>query len=319
MSKSTKILAVLVIFLGIIYGIQKFTSSTSTTENLKPFSSIDTANIREILFDFGQQIVLDKEGSKWVINSPIHFSADEGQVSLFLSRITTNPSAFVVADNPSDSSSYGLGSTAGLVGIQESNGKNITCRVGNVTPDFNGCYVQIDGKSKILDLSSNLRTLAAQSLTNWRDKNIFPFHLDDLQVVDFSLSDTLYHFLHRDTAWQMNGTAIPASKAESIIGSFIGMTATDFIDSTISREKELFDYGISLASGIRVTGKVMSLESPEKLSGKGKASGQIPSMAQTCISSSANNQTYVISSFLPNNLEGELRGMGKEFLAKRGR
>ncbi|MGO9481233.1 MAG: hypothetical protein ACLP05_05575 [Candidatus Kryptoniota bacterium] len=83
MSKPTKILAAIVLLLGIGYAIQRLTSTTSTTENLKPFSSLDTAKIKHISIYFKTRIVIDKvqdsvsgKGSRWVINSPALFPAD---------------------------------------------------------------------------------------------------------------------------------------------------------------------------------------------------------------------------------------------------
>ncbi|MGO9481231.1 MAG: hypothetical protein ACLP05_05565 [Candidatus Kryptoniota bacterium] len=164
---------------------------------------------------------------------------------------------------------------------------------------------QFEGKSKILDLNSNIRTLAAESLTDWRDKNIFPFHLDDIRAVDFAISDTLYHFFHRDTTWQLNGNNMVPWKAEDILGSFIGMNALGFIDSSISGQTELLDYGISFVDGSRMTGKVM------KLTVSGLAGQQV------CISNSANNQIYIISSVLPDNLERGLREIKRSYSTKK--
>ena len=109
------------------------------------------------------------------------------------------------------------------------------------------------------------------------------------------MADTLYHFINEDTAWLANGAIIPVSKAEEIIGRFIGMTAKDLIDTSISGGKQLFNYGITLGNDRRISGKVMSILPSAGLTEKGRNGGQIPSMAQVCISNSGNNQIYVIS------------------------
>ncbi|MGO9481232.1 MAG: hypothetical protein ACLP05_05570 [Candidatus Kryptoniota bacterium] len=57
-------------------------------------------------------------------------------MSLLFSDIATDPNAFVVADNLSDSSAYGLGSSAPLIKIEDTDGKSVSLRIGNVTPDF---------------------------------------------------------------------------------------------------------------------------------------------------------------------------------------
>lgn len=163
----------------------------------------------------------------------------------------------------------------------------------------------MEGETKILNLATNVRTLTGESLTNWRDKNIFSFHLHDIEAVGFNFSDTLYHFLYADTVWKLNGANIPVSKAEDAIRSFVEMTAIGFIDTSIFKEKDLFDYGITLVNGSRITGKVMKLTETENVG------------ETICLSNSSNNQIYTVSSVLPNNLEDTLRGLRKDYLAKK--
>ena len=310
MSKSTKILVGALIILGVVYVIQLLTSTTSTTEKSKPFSSLDTAKIQQISVDFGKKIVLGKQESRWRIISPINFSADQGQVSLLLSRIASNPSASVVADNLSDSTAYGLGASAPFVSFQQSDNKTVSLRIGNLTPDFNGCYIQLAGENKVLELSTNIRTLAGQTLTNWRDKKVFDFNLQDVQTIDFAVEDTLYHFFHRDTVWQVNGVTVPEMDARDIAESLIGSMALDFVDSAVSHPKSLLEYGISLSNGKHFAGKIFELAESRPSSGSRPWSGQV------CLSNSANNQIYVISSMLPDDLKQELREIRKDYLTK---
>jgi Domain of unknown function (DUF4340) len=252
--KSTKILIVVLVLLGIVYVIQRLTFTTSTTENSKPFSRLDTSKVNQISIKGtpdGRELVIRRESRGWFIVNPIRFPASRSQVNLLLAAIAENPSASVVADNLSDSLAYGLDANAPSLNVSENIQKGISLRVGNVTPDFDGCYVEIDRNGKILDLTKNIRTYVAQSLTEWRDKRIFDFTIDEVQTADFSLGDTLYHFIHVDTSWQVNGKEIPAIKADNVIGDFIGTMAMGFIDTSLSMEKSPMDYGFSISNGTR--------------------------------------------------------------------
>ncbi len=300
MSKPTKILIGVLVLLGIVYAIQRLTFTTSTTENSNPFSKLDTSKISQISIASQQdrsgknQVVIARESHDWFIINPIRFPANRGEVSLLLSAIASNPSASTVADNLTDSLAYGLSETAPVLKISESDRNEISLRVGTVTPDFDGCYVEINGNKKILDLTKNLRTFAAQSLINWRDKRIFDFTFEDLQAADFALGDTLYHFFHRDTLWQINGVKISEAKVREVIGDFIGTMALDFVDTTLSGETSLVDYGFSLSNGTRIAGKVMNLA------------------GQEYVSNTAADQVYLVSNVLSNNLEDGLRGIKKD-------
>lgn len=299
MSKSTKILFGILIVLGVIYVVQRLKSTTSTTENARPFSGLDTSKVKQFSISSAKEIAFARQESRWVIVSPIHSPADQRQVSILLSRIASDPSASVVADNLSDSLAYGLGPASPTLLFQQNDGRTVSFRLGGATPDFDGCYIQIGGETKVLSLTTNIRTLADQTLTDWRDKKIFSFGLGDVQSVDFALEDTLYHFFHRDTVWQVNGTGIPTTKADAIIESLVNTMAIDFIDTAISNEKSLLSYGISLSDGERITGRIAKLAE------------------QTCISNSANNQTYVASPLLLDDLSQGLREIREDYLARK--
>lgn len=306
MKKSTKILIGVLVLLGIVYAIQRLTFTTSTTESSSPFSTFDTSKVNQISItgsSVGREILIARENRGWFIVNPIRFPASRSQINLLLAAIAAKPSASVVADNLTDSLAYGLSVSAPTLKISENIQKEISVRVGSVTPDFDGCYVEIDGNNKILDLTKNIRTYVAESLTNWRDKQIFEFSLDDIQAADFSLGDTLFHFLHHDTAWQVNGNNLPLTKIQDVIGNFIGTMATDFVDTSLSGKNSLIDFGFSLLNGTREAGKVMKLPAAAPAE-------------QAYVSNSANDQTYVIGSPIVDNLQKKLRGISRDYLNK---
>jgi len=296
MSKSSKILIAVLIFLGAVYAVQRFTSTNSTTETSKPFDGVDTAKITDIAIHSGVDLEMSRQDKRWMITSPVHFPVSSGQISLFLSRIASDPVASVVAENLSDSSAYGLDASAISLQVMQSNGKKMALRVGNVTPDFDGCYVQIAGSDKVLNLSTNLRSLAGESLTDWRDKKVFNFREDDISNVDISVGDTLYHFFHSDTLWRVNGTEIPATEAQSVLDELVGTNAYSFIDSTVNVTEPMVDYGFTLANREHVAGRIFKLAD------------------KVCLTNSANNQVYVVSSTLPTDLEESLRMLKRDYL-----
>jgi Domain of unknown function (DUF4340) len=304
MNKTTKALIILLALLGGIYAIQSLTSRTSTAETVNPFNGIDTSRVNQIAVNFGREIAITKTGEHWMITSPLMFRADPEQVSLLLARIASNPSASVAADNLNDDAAYGLGNGAASAIIGTSDGKSLDLRIGKVTPDLDGCYIELGGEKKILQLSTNLRTLVGESLTDWRDKRIFDFRISDIEAVDFALGDTLYHFFHSDTTWQVNGVNIPAARAHEIIGSLVASNAIGFIDSTMTPSNVIVDYGITLGDKSHVAGQIFK-----------SAESEI-SFGELCLSNSANNQVYTVSSSLPGNILEGLRALQKDYLSK---
>ena len=305
MSKSTKVLVGVLVVLGIIYAIQRITSTTSTTQTSRPFAGIDTSKVESISIDFGPRIDLQRSGGLWKITSPIRFAAAPSQVNILLSRVAANPAATVVADNLSDSSAYGIGSSSPLLKLADANGKSVSVRVGDVSPDFNGCYIQLAGKNKIMELSANIRTLVGQSLSNWREKKIFTFGTSEIDAADFALGDTLYHFFHRDTLWRVNGTDIPEMTARNVVESLVGTTALGFVDSTVDESGTLVDFGITLLNREHITGKIFELTEPK---------GSLP---QIYLLNSANHQVYIVSSTLASDIEQALRMIYSDYLINR--
>lgn len=304
MSKTTKILVAVLIVFGAIYAIQRLTSRNSTTESSHPFAGIDTAEINRVEIDFGKRIVVQRTGGYWTITSPVESPADPGQMDLLLTRIASDPTAIVVADNLSDSSTYGLGEDAAFASFATTGGKKVAMRIGNLTPDFDGCYIQLAGKNKVLQLSTDIRTLVGQSLTSWRDKQIFHFGVSDIEAVDFSIGDTLYHFFRSDTTWKVNGINVPEMTARDIVGGLIGSTALGFIDSTISPSRVIIDYGITLTDKRHITGQIF------------KSAESEVSFGQLCLSNSADNQIYTVTSTLPQMLLQGLKELQTVYLSK---
>lgn len=305
MSKTTKILIALVVVFGAIYAIQRFTSKNSTTETSRPFAGIDTAKVSRVTVDFGKRIVVARTDSGWMITEPVRFPAAPGQMSLLLIRMASNPTATVVADNLTDSSAYGLGKGAAYASFVAVGGKKIAMRVGDVTPDYDGCYIQLVGSDKVLQLSTNIRPLVGQSLTSWRDKAIFHFGISDVEAADFALGDTLYHFLHRDTTWTVNDIEIPQTRARDIVETLLGSRAVGFIDSTVAPSKVIIDYGVTLNNRQHIAGQVY------------KSAGSEITTGQLCLSNSADNQIFTISSTLPQNLLRSLRDLRRTYLTKK--
>ncbi len=305
MSKTTKILIAVVVVFAAIYAIQRFTSRNSTTETSRPFADIDTARINLVKIDYSRDITIERKDGSWDITSPVSSPASPGQMSLLLTRLASDPAATVVADNLSDSSAYGLGNGAPFASFGTSAGKNVAMRIGDVTPDFSGCYVQIQGDSKVYQLSTNLRSLVGQPLSDWRDKQIFNFSVSNVEAVDFALGDTLFHFFHRDTTWKVNDIHVPQSEAEGIVGGLIGSRALGFIDSTITPAKVIIDYGITLNTREHIAGQIF------------KSAESEATVGQLCISNSADHQTYTVSSTLPQTLLQQLRELQTDYLTKR--
>ncbi len=304
MSKTTQLLIAVLAILGGIYLVERLTSKTSTTETVSPFAGLDTSSINRVQVNFGGEIVIERSGDRWMITSPLDFPAAPGQISMLLARIASDPSASVVADNLTDSSAYGLGGEAGFASFSDADGRKIAMRIGNLTPDFNGCYIELMGEKKILQLSTNIRMLVAQSLTNWRDKRMFRFNLSEIESVDFALGDTLYHFIPSDSVWEVNGTDVPATNARDIVESLLGSTALGFIDSSVSPSTVILDYGVTLTNREHLTGQIF------------KSAGSEVAFGQLCLSNSADNQVYTVSSTLPAGILRGLRELQKNYLTK---
>ncbi len=301
MKKSTKILIVFCVLLGIAFAVQKLTFTTSTTENLHPFASLDTSRISQISIDNRsdeKKIVISREDHGWFIVKPIHFPASRSDVSLLLSAFAGDPAASAMSDNLADTLAYGLNSSGSLLTVFQGAEKRMSIRIGNLTPDFEDCYILIDGIKKILETKADIRTYATQSLTNWRDKRIFYFSMGEVQIADFAINDTLYHFVDIDTAWQLNGKNIPSSRVQNAIGSFIGSMALGFVDTSISGIQSTINFGFSLFNGSRVTGDLMKLGN------------------EFYISNSSNGQVYSVGPSLSADLEQGLKSIRGAYTSK---
>ncbi|MGC8652750.1 MAG: DUF4340 domain-containing protein [Candidatus Kryptoniota bacterium] len=257
MSKSTKIILIILLVLAAIYAIQRLTGRTSTTESKKLFTAVDTSKVDSIFIKEKATILLARTSDGWQILTPINYPADEGAINLFLSKLDPSMKATIVADHLTDSYAYGLDSGAVNLSLRGKSGKILEMLVGNSTPDFTGCYIQVKGYPQVFEIPENLRSVILKTVTEWRSKQIFRFSFRDIKAGNFSIGDTLYQFVKIDTAWHLNKRKVSNELVENIFSQLTGLSAIDFVDSSISNDnRPLIEYSISLNNNNNVSGKV---------------------------------------------------------------
>ena len=289
MSKSTKIILIVLLVLAGIYALQQITSHTSTTESRKLFASIDTSKVDSILINQENVISLARTAVGWKISRPVDYPADAGAVNLLLSKFNSSIKGIVVAEHLSDTTAYGLGGKAVTLSLAGKSGKIIEMLVGNATPDFSGCYVKVKGYPQVFEIPENLRSAILRTVNEWRSKQIFSFSFSDIKAGNFSIGDTLYQFVRIDTTWQLNKRKVSNEVVEGIFTELIGLSAIDFVDSLTGIDhKPSIEYSIALNNNANVSGEIFRTST------------------NTCLTSSASRTTFVISPSFIDSFKNEL-------------
>lgn len=289
MSRSTKIILVILFILVGIYALQRFTQRSSTTEYKKLFAGVDSSKIDSIFINEQSPILLARTSNGWEILKPIYYPADAGEVNLFLSKLDPSVKATIVAEKLTDSSAYGLDSGVISLSLSDKSGRILEMNIGKSTPDFEGCYAQVKGYPQVFEIPENLRSVLHRTVAEWRSKQIFPISFEEIRAGNFSIGDSLYQFVRTDTVWLLNKRKVPSEIVTGLFTRFVGLSAIDFVDSsTNSWNNPYIEYSLTLNNNNNISGKIFKTST------------------NTYLTTSTSQTTFVISPGFIDSFKNEL-------------
>ena len=189
MSKSLKILFILVLLTGLTYWVISRHPWSTFKGDLKEFAIKDTSNITKMFFadKKGNKVLLQKnEQNSWIVDNK--FPADPDKINLMLATIHD-----VEVRNPITDAEHNnvisLLATQAIKAEYYSGEKLIkTIYVGPSTPDQNGTYMLIDGAEKpyVTHINGFVGYLTPRFITqqkHWKSKQIFNLSSNEIKTV----------------------------------------------------------------------------------------------------------------------------------------
>lgn len=167
-------------------------------------------------------IRLLREGTAWTVNG---FEADSGAVSRLLRALEETEVASVAATNPANHGRLGLDVDSAWTLVVDDDAHVLLGKAGT---RFRTAYARLPGEDVASMIQGDLRSAAARSLLDWRDK--IALRADTGAVASIRVTrdgdETLYE--RRDSTWVVGDEEADATTVRNILQELSGLRATGF-------------------------------------------------------------------------------------------
>lgn len=165
---------------------------------------------------------LVREGTAWSVNG---FEADSGAVSRLLRALEETEVASVAAANPANHARLGLDADSAWTLVVDD---DVRVLLGKAGTRFRTAYARLPGEDVASLIRGDLRSAAARSLLDWRDKIVL--RADTGAVAGIRVTrdgdETLYE--RRDSTWVVGDEEADATTVRNILQELSGLRATGF-------------------------------------------------------------------------------------------
>ncbi|WP_433921851.1 DUF4340 domain-containing protein [Paenibacillus taichungensis] len=235
------ILVLLVLIIGWVYAASQNYFREEEAEKVK-LLGIKSADIQSITIHDNNTDTsgaskpsssqLELKNGVWSMVEPKAYPLNGYTVSSWLDALSGADQELVVEKEPKDLDKYGLGSDATLLDIQLNDNREIKLSIGGQLPADDARYVRVDSGPVVAVQTESISNieLSRQDLLDTT-----PFNLDETNVNTLEWEGEAATWMLKsssdegaaDQTWTLNGEAIEATDAVSLIGKIKNLSTAD--------------------------------------------------------------------------------------------
>ncbi|MGB2866898.1 MAG: DUF4340 domain-containing protein [Bacteroidota bacterium] len=237
MKRSTYVLiAVLAILLLVAYLVmQKPGEQSASSGSSGLLAQIDSIAVDKFEVKApDRSVVLEKKGSEWFVESPMHFRADQGNVASAIHQFKILEGKGIVSSNPDKYSLFQVDSTGTLVKVYEHGAEKLSLVIGKATSTYTDTYVRVANSKDVVLAEGAFGYVLSRPLKDWRDKTILTTPRESIKDVKFQYGDTTFVLGEKDSVWMIGKDSTQLTAVSSLLGSLASVQADDFLDSTLA-------------------------------------------------------------------------------------
>jgi hypothetical protein len=237
MKRNTLILAGILVLLvaGVILVLQKPGEISTTGANGEVLVTYDSAAVDGIeISSAGGRVILEKQGTSWMLTEPVRAIADEGVVTSTIGSGKAIALKGVVSSNPAKQALFQVDSTGTLVKFSGKGALLAAFRLGKTGPAYTETYVRRENSNEVFLAEGMPGYMFTRQTRDWRDKTIFKTPLETVTSVQFRYGDTTFTLARQDSLWRLDGSPAAGDQVRSFLGSLTNFLADDFVDSTLT-------------------------------------------------------------------------------------
>jgi hypothetical protein len=203
--KSTFLLAVLFIVIGgyvYFYEIRKEAERQEAGETANRVFVFDMDEVSRIyLKNYSDTMVLRRDETGWVFETPMETRGDESQINIILSSIESAEIERTVEDSAVDLEPFGLDDPQAAVQIETDQTVFDTLFLGHHNPTQSFVYSRFSGKDRVILVPATIYNNVNKKFFALRDKTVLAFEREDVNQMLLSREKEALGFQRREGKW----------------------------------------------------------------------------------------------------------------------
>lgn len=239
------LLAVFIAILAVVLFVEKKDPSEDGEEG--KLVSLSSDEVEKIVYKKGEETFTfqkDKNG-EWLIIQPLEAKADRYEVNRLSDDFSDLEFERVVEEEPADLEKYGIPSNEITLYFKE---KDLPVRIliGMENPLDNTFFAQKEGETRVVLLSSSLKSLLEKGVFDFRQKDIFQFKTDEVKSITLKAQEIRWQAQKTEEEWFLQKpieALAEKSDIDSLLSSLSSLKAKKFV-SEEKKEEDIKKHGL---------------------------------------------------------------------------
>lgn len=244
--KSTLILLAVFILLLVVVYFFEFRSRGDGTEDM--LVSQESEDIEKIIFKNGEQTIhFQRENGEWLITEPVEAAADDSEVNRLANDFSNLRIERVVEEEPADLEKFGI-PLKEVELFTKGQDPPVKIMIGLENPLDNTFFAKREGESRVVLISSSLKSLLENGVFEFRRKDIFKFDTDQAKDIKMRAPDAQWEAEKTEDDWYLKKpveSLAQKNKINDVLYSLSNLKATAFL-SEKKEDTEMINYGLDV-------------------------------------------------------------------------
>jgi hypothetical protein len=227
------LLGVLVLLVVLAYVVmQKPGERSSSGESGEMLLSVDSLAVDRIeIKSPATNIVLQKKGVEWFVESPVSYKADQSNVASLIHSSKTLQVSSIISNKPDKHSVFQVDSTGTLVKMFQNGAEKASFILGKSGSSYTEMYARRTASNDVALVNGASSYVFARPLKEWRDRTILSLPREQIKEIRYQYGDTTFVLAFKDSAWTIGKDSTQEGVVSSLLSSLSNIVTDDFVDT----------------------------------------------------------------------------------------
>jgi hypothetical protein len=224
------LLGVLIILAYVV--MQKPGERSSSGENGEVLVTVDSLAIDRIeIKSSAANVVLQKKGVEWFVESPVSYKADQSNVATLIHSSKALHVSNVVSNKPDKYSVFQVDSTGTLVKMYQNGAEKASFILGKSGSSYAELYARRTSSTEVALVNGASSYVFARPVKDWRDRTLLSVSRDQIKEIRYQYGDTTFVLAFKDSAWTIGKDSTQDGVVTTLLSSLSNIVADDFVDT----------------------------------------------------------------------------------------